>query len=97
MWAFGVELAKESIEVLLLLQAVEARRPGRLLLEGQMHALMAAVLLRTTWLDALDGNAEPEPPHRQLRQVEQGIGAGKGHTVEWQAAGRARRTGARKR
>jgi len=34
-----------------------------------------------TRFDALDGNAEPEPPHRQLRQIEQGIGAGKGDAV----------------
>ena len=34
-----------------------------------------------TRFDALDGNAEPEPPHRQLRQIEQGIGTGKGDAV----------------
>ncbi len=66
MRTFGVELANEGIEAVLLLQAVEPRRPGRLLFEREMHALMTAVLLRMTRLDALDRNAEPEPPHRQL-------------------------------
>jgi hypothetical protein len=55
---FDVELAEEGIEAFLLLQAVEAWR--------EVHAFMAAVLLRMTWLDPLDRNAEPEPPHREL-------------------------------
>ncbi len=46
-----------------------------------MHALVATVLLRMARLDAFDRNAEPEPPHRQLREVEQGIGTGKGHAI----------------
>src|SRR6476619_3220983 len=44
-------------------------------IQGQMHAFMAAVLLRATWLDALDLDAEPEPPDRQPAQAEEGIGA----------------------
>src|SRR5689334_4461076 len=78
---FGIELAEEGIEALLLLQTVAARRAGGLLLEGQMHALMAAVLLRMPRLDALDGNAKPKPPHRELGEIEQGIGTGKGHAI----------------
>jgi hypothetical protein len=34
-----------------------------------------------TWLDAFDRNAEPEPPDRQLGEIEQGIGTGKGHAI----------------
>jgi hypothetical protein len=56
---FDVELANEDIEAVLLLQTVEARRAGRLFLEGKVHALVAAVLLWMTWLDALDCNVEP--------------------------------------
>src|SRR5689334_11641448 len=91
MGTLGVELAQEGLEAFLLLQAVEARRAGCLFLECQMHAFVAAVLLRMTWLDALDGDAEPEPPDRKLRQIEQGIGTGKGDAIvgangQWQPA-----------
>src|SRR5690242_1848399 len=81
MRALGVELAQEGIEAFLLLQAVGAWRPSRLLFEGEMHAFVPTVLLRMAWLDALDGNAKPEPPDRKLRQIEQGIGTGKGDAV----------------
>ncbi len=63
---FGIELADKGIEAVLLLQAVEARWPGCLLFEGEMHALVAAVLLRVARLDAFDCDAEPEPPDREL-------------------------------
>jgi hypothetical protein len=56
-------------------------RAGCLLLEGEVHALVAAVLLRMAGLDALDRNAEAKPPDRELGEVEQGIGAGKGHAI----------------
>ena len=49
---FGIELADEGIEALLLLQAVGARRPGCFLLESEVHALVASVLLRMAGLDA---------------------------------------------
>src|SRR5262249_36867154 len=81
MRALGIELAKESIEALLLLQAVKAWRPGGLVLEGEMHTLVPAVLLRMARLDAFDRDAEPEPPHRQLGEIEQGVGTGKGHAI----------------
>ena len=56
----------EVVELGLLLQEVAAGRLGGLHLQGQMHALVAAVLLRATWLDALDLDSEPEPPDREL-------------------------------
>ena len=67
---FSVELADEGIEARLLLQIVTAGRARRLLFQGKVHALMAAVLLGMTWLDALDSNAEPEPPDGKLGEVE---------------------------
>src|SRR5215470_13177477 len=78
---FGIELAEEGIKSLLLLQAVEVQRAGGLLLEGQMHALMPAVLLWMPRFDTLDGNAKPEPPHRELGKIEQSVGTGKGHAI----------------
>ena len=57
MQPFGIELANEGVEAAPLLQAVEARRASSLLLEGQMHALVAAVLLRMARLDAFDRNS----------------------------------------
>jgi hypothetical protein len=77
----GVELAHEGVEAGLLLRAVYAWWPGRLLFQGEMHALMAAVLLGMAGLDALDGDAEPEPPDGELREVEQAVWAGEENTV----------------
>ena len=67
---FGVELGREGVEAGLLLQGVGAGRSSGFLLEREVHALVAAVLLRVAWLDALDRDAEPEPPDRQPGQVE---------------------------
>ena len=46
-----------------------------------MHALVAAVLLRMSRLDAFDRNAEAKPPDRELGEIEQAIGTGEGHAV----------------
>lgn len=81
MRAFGVEFAPEGIEAVLLLQAVHAGRPCGLLLQGQVHAFVAAVLLGVSWLDALDGDAEPEPPDGELGEVEEPVGAAEGHAI----------------
>src|SRR5882757_1836130 len=78
---FGIELADEGVEAFLLLQAVAAWWPGCFLFEGEVHSLVTAVLLRMAGLDAFDGDAEPEPPDRELREIEQGIGTGEGHAV----------------
>ena len=91
MRSFGVELLHEGVEAGLLLEAVHARRPGGFLLEGEVHALVAAVPLRLSWLDALDRDAEPEPPDGELGEVEEGVGAGKGMPLsERMACGRPR-------
>src|SRR5580700_7319214 len=46
-----------------------------------MHAFMAAVLLRMARLDALDGNAEAQPPNGESAQVEETVGRSEGHAV----------------
>jgi hypothetical protein len=52
-----VEFAHEGVEASLLLQAVHARRAGGFLFQGQVHALMTAILLRMTRSDALNREA----------------------------------------
>src|SRR5271166_3858331 len=78
---FLVEFPYEIVEAGLLLKAVHAWRPGGLFLQGEMHALVATVLLRMTWFDALDRDAEPEPPDGEFGEVEQGIRASEGDAV----------------
>ncbi len=56
-----------------------------------MHAFMTPVLLRVARLDALDLDAEAQPPDRQLAEVEQRVGGGERRAVVradggWQAA-----------
>src|ERR1700730_8232728 len=71
----------EVVELGLLLQEVFPSRFSGLQLQRQMHALMAAVLLRAAWFDALDLDAEPEPPDGELGEVEEGIRTGEGNAV----------------
>jgi hypothetical protein len=80
-WPLVVVAIDEVVELGLLLQEVAGGRFGGLRLERQMHALVAAVLLRMARLDAFDRNPEPEPPDREFGQVEERIGACKGHAV----------------
>src|SRR5205823_6324619 len=69
---------EEVIEFRLLLQEVFAGGLGGFELESQMHAFVSAVLLRVAGRDALDLDAEPEPPNRQLGQIESEFGLAKG-------------------
>jgi hypothetical protein len=54
--ALDVELRNEVIELRLLLQKVGTCWLDRLMLQGQIHAFMPAILLRLAWLDPLDTN-----------------------------------------
>ncbi|HVO02721.1 MAG TPA: hypothetical protein VMT54_11000 [Candidatus Cybelea sp.] len=81
MGPFGIELGHEVVEPGLLLQEVGTGGPGGFLLQGQMHALVPSVLLRVAGLDALDLDAAPEPPDRELGEVEEAVGAGERHAV----------------
>ena len=46
-----------------------------------MHALVTPVLLRLPRLDAVDRDAEPEPPNGKLAKIEESIVRSKGHAV----------------
>jgi hypothetical protein len=50
---------------------VDTGRACCLGLEGEVHTLVAAVLLRLAGLDALDGDAEPDLPDGELGEIEQ--------------------------
>jgi hypothetical protein len=67
-----VELLEKIIEFAMLLQTVHARETSGFGFERKMHALMPAILLRMTGLDAFDGDARMQPPDGELGEVEQG-------------------------
>ena len=73
-----VELLDEGIEAGLLLQAVHAGRAGRLLLEGEVHALVAAVLLGRPGL--MRSMAMPSLSHQtaSLERLKRPLGLAKG-------------------
>src|SRR5467141_2421380 len=76
-----VEFFEKIIEFALLLQAVPARGARGLRFEREVHAFMPAILLWMTGLDAFDGDAQSQPPDRELGEVEQRVGRGEGHAV----------------
>ncbi len=77
----GVEFLDEGIEAGLLLQEIHAWRAGGFALEGAMHALMASVLLRAAWLDALDVDAQAQPPDRKLGKSIESVGSGERRAI----------------
>src|SRR5439155_1453803 len=81
MRALLVVALDEGIEARLLLEHVRLGRPRRLSLQREMHPLVPAVLLGLARLDALDANAEPQPPHRQFAQPVERMPRRKGHPV----------------
>src|SRR5262249_19165255 len=81
MWPLGIIFPDEVIEAGLLLEAIGARGPDGFFLEGEVHALMAPVLLRAAWFDALDVDAETEPPDGELGEIEEGVWASEGYSV----------------
>jgi hypothetical protein len=62
--ALVVVLALPPIEARLLLEPVGCRRFRGMLCEREMQALVPAVLLGMPGLDALQSDAEPQPPDR---------------------------------
>jgi hypothetical protein len=88
MRTFVIEDFDEVVEPGLLLQEVASGRLGGFFLQGQMHALMAAILLGMARLDPFDANPQPEPPDRELAQVKQGVCRSEGHAVVTADVGR---------
>ncbi len=76
-----VEDLDKFFEARLLLKKIGGGRLGGLFLQGQMHALMAAILLGMAGLDALNTDPQAEPPHGELAQVEQRMCGSERHTV----------------
>ena len=64
--ALLVEFLLEMVKPGLLLEEVGTRRARGLLLQGQVHAFVPAVLLGMAGLDPFDADAQAEPPHRKL-------------------------------
>src|SRR5579871_902427 len=75
-----VELVAESIETALLVGNVGRGRPAGLGLEGAVHALMAAILLRLARPYPLEPDAHPGPSRRQPGQAAR-AGRGEGCAV----------------
>src|SRR5690348_13799837 len=42
---------------------------------------MTTILLGMAGLDAFNADSQAQPPHRELAQIEQGVGRSEGHTV----------------
>ena len=71
----------ELVEASRLLEEVGGSWFGGFFLEREMHAFMAAVLLRVTWLDALNADAQAQPPDVEFAQVKHSVSRSKRHTV----------------
>ena len=75
-----IEGVAEVVEVALLGTEVGLRRPSGFALEGSVHALVTAVLLRLTRLDGLRTDAETDPPGAQTCEPGKADGS-EGRTV----------------
>src|SRR5216684_6727363 len=80
-WPFGIEFLGKVVEAGLLMQAVHSGRSGCFFLQREMHALVAAVVLRVARLDALDGDAEAKPSQREFGEIEEGVRTGERHAI----------------
>jgi len=76
-----VEDLDKLVETSLLLKKIGGCRFAGFFLQGQVHAFMTAVLLRMTGLDSFATDAQAQPPHRELTQVEQRVSGSEGHAV----------------
>ena len=70
---FVVELVDKGIEAGLLLKDIRGRRACRVVLHGEVQALVPALLLRMSRRNPLEADAEAEPPDGQLAQPVQRV------------------------
>ena len=70
MRSFVIEDLHEFVEARLLLKEICRRWLSGFFFQSEMHAFVPAVLLGVAWLDALDANAQSQPPDRKLAQIE---------------------------
>jgi len=61
--SFDIEFLDKGIELGLLLQDISAGWPRGLLLQGQMHTFMAAILLGMPRANPFDADPQAQPPH----------------------------------
>src|SRR5580693_3103615 len=90
-----VEVVAKTVKPHLLLGRRGGRRARGLRLEGGVHALVPAILLRRARLDPLQANAEFDPMHRQPGQAARAAARGKRRAIV--AADGARQTQLAKR
>jgi hypothetical protein len=78
--ALEVEGLPKGIERPLLSPEARLGRKGGVFLQGAVHALVAAILLRLAGLDELRGDPEGDPPDGETGETAQGVG-GEGSSV----------------
>src|SRR4029077_10884283 len=71
----------EVVKACLLLEHVRGGGVGRLRFQREVPPFMSAVLLWMARLDALDLNAQPQPPDRQLAEAIERRRRREGHPV----------------
>lgn len=75
-----VELVDKASKAFLLGFHVSFSGQGCFLLQGKMHAFVAAILLGLTWSNTLMADAEFEPPHTEQREAKHTV-AGEGNPI----------------
>jgi hypothetical protein len=71
----------EGVEAGLLLEHVGGGGLGRFRFQGQMHAFVPTVLLGMPGRDALDVDAEAQPPDGEFAEAIERVGGSKGDAV----------------
>jgi len=81
-WSFGIEFLDKVVESGPVVAGLFiSGRSGCFFFQREMHTLVAAVLLRVARRDALDGDAEAKPPHREFGEIEEAVRTGERHAI----------------